>query len=212
MLHLHLGHDRPAQGRGAHALRLPDQGRAGHGARLRRAAGETMYWVSDIGWMMGPWELFGMTLLGGTAVLYDGALDYPGPGPAVGAGRTPRRQHPRRLAHAHPLADAARRRAGARSTTCRRCASSAPPASRGTPSRGAGSSTSPAAGALPIINYSGGTEVSGGLRRRQRPDAAQAGGVRRPAARHRRRRGGRSGPRRCATASASWWCARRGSA
>jgi acetyl-CoA synthetase len=38
---------------------------------------ETMYWVSDMGWMMGPWEVFGMTLLGGTVVLYDGALDYP---------------------------------------------------------------------------------------------------------------------------------------
>src|SRR6185436_1571928 len=37
--------------------------------------GETMYWVSDIGWMMGPWEIFGMTLLGGTFVIYDGALD-----------------------------------------------------------------------------------------------------------------------------------------
>src|SRR5688572_9232158 len=42
-------------------------------------AGETMYWVSDIGWMMGPWEIFGMTLLGGTFVIYDGALDYPAP-------------------------------------------------------------------------------------------------------------------------------------
>lgn len=42
-------------------------------------AGETMYWVSDIGWMMGPWEIFGMTLLAGTIVLYDGALDHPGP-------------------------------------------------------------------------------------------------------------------------------------
>jgi acetyl-CoA synthetase len=41
--------------------------------------GETMYWVSDIGWMMGPWEIFGMTLLGGTFVIFDGALDYPGP-------------------------------------------------------------------------------------------------------------------------------------
>ena len=40
--------------------------------------GETMYWVSDMGWMMGPWEVFGMTLLGGTFVLYDGALDHPG--------------------------------------------------------------------------------------------------------------------------------------
>ncbi len=42
-------------------------------------SGERMYWVSDIGWMMGPWELLGMTLLGGTVVTYDGALDYPGP-------------------------------------------------------------------------------------------------------------------------------------
>jgi acetyl-CoA synthetase len=40
---------------------------------------DTMYWVTDIGWMMGPWELFGMTLLGGTAVIYDGAMDHPGP-------------------------------------------------------------------------------------------------------------------------------------
>jgi acetyl-CoA synthetase len=41
--------------------------------------GETMYWISDMGWMMGPWEVFGMTLRGGTIVLYDGALDHPGP-------------------------------------------------------------------------------------------------------------------------------------
>ena len=41
--------------------------------------GETMYWVSDMGWMMGPWEVLGMTLLGGTVVLYDGALDFPAP-------------------------------------------------------------------------------------------------------------------------------------
>ena len=40
---------------------------------------DTMFWVTDMGWMMGPWEVFGMTLLGGTMVLYDGALDYPGP-------------------------------------------------------------------------------------------------------------------------------------
>ena len=40
---------------------------------------DTMYWVTDMGWMMGPWELFGMTLLGGTTVIYDGALDHPAP-------------------------------------------------------------------------------------------------------------------------------------
>jgi acetyl-CoA synthetase len=41
--------------------------------------GERMFWISDIGWMMAPWELFGMALLGGTTITYDGALDYPGP-------------------------------------------------------------------------------------------------------------------------------------
>ena len=40
---------------------------------------DTMYWVTDIGWMMAPWELFGMTLLGGTTVIYDGAMDHPAP-------------------------------------------------------------------------------------------------------------------------------------
>ncbi len=35
--HLHVRHDGPAEGSCAHALRLPDQGRAGHGPRLRRA-------------------------------------------------------------------------------------------------------------------------------------------------------------------------------
>ncbi len=40
---------------------------------------DTLYWVTDMGWMMGPWEVFGTTLLGATMVFYDGALDYPGP-------------------------------------------------------------------------------------------------------------------------------------
>ena len=42
-------------------------------------AGEVMYWMSDMGWMMGPWLVFGTLLLGATMVLYDGAPDYPGP-------------------------------------------------------------------------------------------------------------------------------------
>ena len=63
-------------------------------------AGETMYWVSDMGWMMGPWEVFGMTLLGG----HDGPLRRRArlsrPRSPLGARRAPSRQHPRRLAHA----------------------------------------------------------------------------------------------------------------
>jgi acetyl-CoA synthetase len=43
------------------------------------AAHDTMFWITDLGWMMGPWELLGTTLLGATAVVYDGALDYPTP-------------------------------------------------------------------------------------------------------------------------------------
>jgi acetyl-CoA synthetase len=39
-----------------------------------------VYWVTDMGWMMGPWLLFGTLLLGATAVLYDGAVDHPHPG------------------------------------------------------------------------------------------------------------------------------------
>ncbi|MCG3147680.1 MAG: Acetyl-coenzyme A synthetase [Verrucomicrobiae bacterium] len=36
---------------------------------------ETLFWVTDIGWMMGPWLIFGTLLLGGTMMIYDGALD-----------------------------------------------------------------------------------------------------------------------------------------
>jgi len=42
-------------------------------------AGEVIYWMTDMGWMMGPWLVFGATLLGGTFFVYDGAPDYPGP-------------------------------------------------------------------------------------------------------------------------------------
>jgi len=42
-------------------------------------AGEVIYWVTDMGWMMGPWLTFGSLILGGTMLLYDGAPDYPDP-------------------------------------------------------------------------------------------------------------------------------------
>ena len=43
-------------------------------------AGEIIYWMTDMGWMMGPWLVFGTLILGGTFFLYDGAPDYPTPG------------------------------------------------------------------------------------------------------------------------------------
>jgi len=40
---------------------------------------DRFFWLSDIGWMMGPWSILGNHLFGGTIFLYDGAPDYPGP-------------------------------------------------------------------------------------------------------------------------------------
>jgi acetyl-CoA synthetase len=42
-------------------------------------AGTRISWVTDIGWMMGPWLIYGALILGATIMLYDGAPDYPDP-------------------------------------------------------------------------------------------------------------------------------------
>jgi acetyl-CoA synthetase len=39
--------------------------------------GEVIHWITDMGWMMGPWLVFGATLLGATMFLYDGAPVFP---------------------------------------------------------------------------------------------------------------------------------------
>ena len=36
-------------------------------------------WYTDIGWMMGPWLIYGALINGGTICIYDGAPDYPTP-------------------------------------------------------------------------------------------------------------------------------------
>ena len=35
------------------------------------------FWFTDIGWMMGPWEMIGVTMFGGTLMLFEGAPNYP---------------------------------------------------------------------------------------------------------------------------------------
>lgn len=42
--------------------------------------GDTLCWITDMGWMMGPWMVFGTLLNGATMVLYDGTPDMPNPG------------------------------------------------------------------------------------------------------------------------------------
>jgi acetyl-CoA synthetase len=39
--------------------------------------GDLFFWLSDIGWMMGPWTIIGNHCFGGTIFLYDGAFDSP---------------------------------------------------------------------------------------------------------------------------------------
>lgn len=38
---------------------------------------DTLYWMTDMGWMMGPWQVFGTLLLGASMLFYDGAPDFP---------------------------------------------------------------------------------------------------------------------------------------
>jgi len=40
---------------------------------------DKFFWLTDIGWMMGPWAMIGVTYWGGTLFMYDGAPDYPNP-------------------------------------------------------------------------------------------------------------------------------------
>jgi acetyl-CoA synthetase len=42
-------------------------------------AGDVIYWMTDMGWMMGPWQVFGSLLLGATMFIFDGAPDFPTP-------------------------------------------------------------------------------------------------------------------------------------
>ena len=40
---------------------------------------DTLFWLTDIGWMMGPWAISGTLMLGATLLIYDGSPDFPGP-------------------------------------------------------------------------------------------------------------------------------------
>jgi acetyl-CoA synthetase len=40
---------------------------------------DTLFWLTDIGWMMGPWAISGALLLGAALAIYDGTPDYPAP-------------------------------------------------------------------------------------------------------------------------------------
>ncbi|HVF54213.1 MAG TPA: AMP-binding protein [Actinomycetota bacterium] len=39
--------------------------------------GDVLYWVTDMGWIMGPWEMVGTHAAGATVFMYEGAPNYP---------------------------------------------------------------------------------------------------------------------------------------
>jgi len=40
---------------------------------------DTLFWLTDLGWMMGPWAISGALLLGAGLVVFEGTPDHPGP-------------------------------------------------------------------------------------------------------------------------------------
>ena len=123
---------------------------------------ETLFWMTDMGWMMGPWEVFGTLLLGATMMLYDGAPDFPGPDrvwalvdrhkvTALGISPTlirALRRHGDEIVHRHDL------------SSLRKFASTGEPWN---PDPWMWLFQNVGRERLPIINYSGGTEISGGI-------------------------------------------------
>ena len=124
--------------------------------------GERVMWVTDMGWVMGPLLVFGSLMLGGTAVLYDGAPDYPNPARVWAVAE---RQGVTHLGIS-PTLTRVLMSAGERAlpakplTRLRVLASTGEP---WTPEAWAWLFEVVGGGKVPIMNYSGGTECGGGI-------------------------------------------------
>jgi len=124
--------------------------------------GDALFWFTDLGWMMGPWAIAGSLLLDARLVIYEGAPDFPGPdrlwsltarhgvthlglSPTVVRALIPHGVEPVR---AHDL------------RSLRVLGSTGEPWD---PESWSWFFREIGGGRLPVVNYSGGTEVSGGI-------------------------------------------------
>ncbi len=123
---------------------------------------DTLFWLTDMGWMMGPWAILGALTLGATCLLYEGVPDWPHPGrlwdlveryrvTILGLAPTAIRALMRH-------GDAPVR--GADLSSLRILGSTGEP---WTPEAYLWYFREVGRGRCPIINYSGGTEISGGI-------------------------------------------------
>ncbi|MBC5825898.1 MAG: AMP-binding protein [Candidatus Eremiobacteraeota bacterium] len=124
--------------------------------------GDRMLWYTDMGWMMGPFLIFGALGLGAAAILYDGIPDYPRPDRLWESIAAQRATHlgiaptAIRSLMVHGDAQPARH-----DLSALRILGSSGETWNPEPYKWFGKAVG--GGRAPIINYSGGTEISGGI-------------------------------------------------
>jgi acetyl-CoA synthetase len=124
--------------------------------------GDRVFWYTDIGWMMAPWLIQGTLLLGATAVLYDGAPDWPGPDRMWDLVE----RHAVTLLGISPTAIRALMRqdvAHVRRHDLRNLRALGSTGEPWNPDAWWWYFREAGGGRCPVINYSGGTEISGGI-------------------------------------------------
>ena len=125
-------------------------------------AGDSLFWFTDMGWMMGPWAVAGAPMLGATLFIYEGTPDYPGPDRLWGLVERHRITH----LGISPTLVRALMTHGDEPPAAHDLSSLVVLGSTGEPWN-----TDPwqwlftevGGSRLPIVNYSGGTEISGGI-------------------------------------------------
>ncbi|MBN8580140.1 MAG: AMP-binding protein [Anaerolineae bacterium] len=124
--------------------------------------GDVIYWMTDMGWMMGPWLVFGSLLLGATIFLYDGAPDFPAPNRLWDLAEKHKINQmgvsPTLIRSLIPHGDEHFKQHDLSSLKC--FASTGEPWN---PDPWMWLFEKVGDGRIPIINYSGGTEISGGI-------------------------------------------------
>lgn len=121
--------------------------------------GDRLFWLTDMGWMMGPFLVFGGLINGASIVLYDGAPDYPN------------EQHLWSFIHEQKVTHFGLSPTFVRSAMQQDLASIKLPHVKAIISTGEPWNEAPwqwlfdkiGHKHIPILNYSGGTEVSGGI-------------------------------------------------
>ncbi|MBI3161188.1 MAG: AMP-binding protein [Chloroflexi bacterium] len=123
---------------------------------------DVIYWMTDMGWMMGPWQVFGALLLGATIFIYDGAPDFPAPNRLWELVEKHKINQmgvsPTLIRSLIPQGDEHFKKHDLSSLKC--FASTGEPWN---PDPWMWLFEKVGGGRIPIINYSGGTEISGGI-------------------------------------------------